>query len=131
MQLIIAGTQVVARAFSRALREELAASQEAAKRRAAASASSSNAAFRSSAESAEDDLRYGLTLEEAIQILNVNKKLDANEVNEKFQHLFDVNDKSKGGSFYLQSKVIRAKERIDLELGKSTSNGDKDSKDGK
>lgn len=27
-----------------------------------------------------------------------------------------MNDKTKGGSFYLQSKVFRAKERIDEEL---------------
>lgn len=27
-----------------------------------------------------------------------------------------MNDKSKGGSFYLQSKVFRAKERLDEEL---------------
>jgi mitochondrial import inner membrane translocase subunit TIM16 len=30
--------------------------------------------------------------------------------------LFGVNDKAKGGSFYLQSKIFRAKERIDEEL---------------
>lgn len=135
MQLIIAGAQVVGRAFNRALREELAASQEAAKRRAAASSSSSsNSSFRSNAESVEDDLRYKITLDEAIQILNVHKKLDPKEVDEKFRHLFSVNEKSKGGSFYLQSKVVRAKERIDLELEKSTSsNGEsgKTSKDGK
>jgi import inner membrane translocase subunit TIM16 len=29
--------------------------------------------------------------------------------------LFKVNDKETGGSFYLQSKVVRAKERIELE----------------
>ena len=34
----------------------------------------------------------------------------------KFEHLFQVNDKSKGGSFYIQSKVVRAKERIDQEV---------------
>ena len=34
----------------------------------------------------------------------------------KFEHLFQVNDKSKGGSFYVQSKVVRAKERIDQEI---------------
>ena len=33
-----------------------------------------------------------------------------------YQHLFDVNDKSKGGSLYLQSKVVRAKERIEQEM---------------
>lgn len=57
----------------------------------------------------------GITLEEAMQILNVNK-LDPKEVQEKYEHLFNLNDKSKGGSFYLQSKVFRAKERIDHEL---------------
>ena len=34
----------------------------------------------------------------------------------KFDHLFAVNDKVKGGSFYIQSKVVRAKERIDQEM---------------
>jgi import inner membrane translocase subunit TIM16 len=33
-----------------------------------------------------------------------------------YEHLFNVNDKTKGGSFYLQSKVVRAKERIDQEI---------------
>lgn len=50
-----------------------------------------------------------------MQILNVSK-LDPKEVEEKYEHLFNVNEKSKGGSFYLQSKVYRAKERIDHEL---------------
>lgn len=54
-------------------------------------------------------------MEEAKQILNVDN-LEAAEVEEKFKHLFEVNDKAKGGSFYLQSKVFRAKERIDEEL---------------
>lgn len=57
----------------------------------------------------------GITLEEAKQILNIDK-LDPNEVQKQYDHLFSVNDKSKGGSFYLQSKVFRAKERIDDEL---------------
>jgi len=29
--------------------------------------------------------------------------------------LFKVNEKNDGGSFYLQSKVVRAKERLELE----------------
>lgn len=57
----------------------------------------------------------GITLEEAMQILNVSK-LDPKEVQEKYEHLFNINEKSKGGSFYIQSKVFRAKERIDHEL---------------
>jgi hypothetical protein len=34
----------------------------------------------------------------------------------KYEHLFKANDKEKGGSFYIQSKVVRAKERLDEEL---------------
>lgn len=57
----------------------------------------------------------GISLDEAQQILNVTE-LSEEEVKKKYEHLFNVNDKSKGGSFYLQSKVFRAKERIDQEL---------------
>lgn len=57
----------------------------------------------------------GMTLEEAQQILNV-EKIDPEEALKSYEHLFAVNDKSKGGSFYLQSKVFRAKERIDEEV---------------
>lgn len=57
----------------------------------------------------------GITLEEAQQILNLNE-LSKEEAQEKFDHLFKMNDKAKGGTFYLQSKVFRAKERIDEEL---------------
>jgi mitochondrial import inner membrane translocase subunit TIM16 len=63
----------------------------------------------------------GMTLEEAQQILNVDK-LDPEEAQKRYEHLFATNDKSKGGSFYLQSKVFRAKERIDEEL-KSAKKG--------
>ena len=35
---------------------------------------------------------------------------------ERFKILFDKNDPTKGGSFYLQSKVLRARERIELEV---------------
>ena len=34
---------------------------------------------------------------------------------QKYNHLFDVNEKH--GSFYLQSKVFRAKERLEQEHG--------------
>ena len=34
----------------------------------------------------------------------------------RFKGLFDKNDPQKGGSFYLQSKVLRARERIELEV---------------
>jgi import inner membrane translocase subunit TIM16 len=45
--------------------------------------------------------RLGISLEEAKEILNVDK-LDPEEVQKKYEHLFNVNDKSKGGSLYIQ-----------------------------
>lgn len=35
---------------------------------------------------------------------------------ERFKRLFDLNDPQKGGSFYLQSKILRARERIEMEV---------------
>lgn len=35
---------------------------------------------------------------------------------QRFKKLFDLNDPQKGGSFYLQSKILRARERIELEV---------------
>ena len=62
----------------------------------------------------------GLTLDEACKILNV-KPPKAGETNlegvtERFKKLFDMNEPTKGGSFYLQSKILRARERIELEV---------------
>lgn len=37
-------------------------------------------------------------------------------VMERFKRLYDLNDPQKGGSFYLQSKVLRARERIEIEV---------------
>ena len=62
----------------------------------------------------------GLTLDEACKILNVKPpqggKANMEVVMERFRKLFDVNDPTKGGSFYLQSKVLRARERIEMEV---------------
>ena len=62
----------------------------------------------------------GLTLDEACKILNVKPpqggKTDMETVMERFKKLFDSNNPDKGGSFYLQSKVLRARERIEMEV---------------
>jgi len=39
---------------------------------------------------------------------------------ERFKKLFDQNEPKKGGSFYLQSKILRARERIEAEVGEAT-----------
>lgn len=105
-QIIVLGTQVIGKAFARALRQEFAASQAAASRAGGGEKGAVHAA---------QDIKYGINLEEAMQILNVSK-LEKEEINKRYEHLFNANEKSKGGSFYIQSKVVRAKERLDQEL---------------
>lgn len=62
----------------------------------------------------------GLTLDEACRILNVpppkQGQADLTRVHDNFKRLFDINDPKKGGSFYLQSKILRARERLELEV---------------
>jgi hypothetical protein len=38
---------------------------------------------------------------------------------QSFEMLFKANDPAQGGSFYLQSKVYRAKEKFDTEYGRA------------
>jgi len=45
---------------------------------------------------------------------------------ERFKKLFDTNDPNKGGSFYLQSKILRARERIELEVKEAASRAESD-----
>uniref|UniRef100_A0A3Q1FB42 Presequence translocase associated motor 16 n=1 Tax=Acanthochromis polyacanthus TaxID=80966 RepID=A0A3Q1FB42_9TELE len=91
--IIVMGVQVVGRAFARALQQEYAASQAAARARGAAGQ-----------QSAAASSITGMSLQEAQQILNVST-LTPEEIQKNYDHLFKVNDKSVGGSFYLQSKV--------------------------
>lgn len=62
VQIVIIGSQIVGKAFSRALKQEYAASQEAARRAGGG---------RAGAKHAEANAKAGITLEEAKQILNV------------------------------------------------------------
>ena len=59
-------------------------------------------------------------MEEACKILNVGPskmgQIDGQFVTDRFKKLFDLNDPKKGGSFYLQSKILRARERIEQEI---------------
>ncbi|KAJ3102514.1 hypothetical protein HDU97_000473 [Phlyctochytrium planicorne] len=62
--------------------------------------------------------KLGMTPDEAAQILNIKKDFKAEEMIKNFEHLFKQNDPANGGSFYLQSKVFRAKERLEAEMKK-------------
>ena len=37
-------------------------------------------------------------------------------VMDRFKKLYDINEPKKGGSFYVQSKILRARERIEMEV---------------
>ncbi|CAG0887108.1 unnamed protein product [Cyprideis torosa] len=108
VQIIVVGAQVIGKAFAKALRQEINAS-----RQAAAQAGGG----RQGAQRAAANMRTGMTLDEAQKILNVEDTRDPSEILERYNHLFKVNEKAAGGSFYLQSKVVRARERIEEEMG--------------
>ena len=63
--------------------------------------------------------------DEAYQILNIEKgTLNLDTIEKTYKKLYDINDPSKGGSFYLQSKIYRAKEALLEEINKSNDNQD-------
>eukprot|EP00934_Nitzschia_sp_Nitz4_P006818 Nitzschia sp. Nitz4//scaffold34_size148208//79245//79744//NITZ4_002982-RA/size148208-augustus-gene-0.59-mRNA-1//1//CDS//3329548801//6808//frame0 len=51
---------------------------------------------------------------EALQVLNITEAeaADPKVIQQQFDKYFAANDPSKGGSFYLQSKIYRAKELL-------------------
>ncbi|UPX14173.1 mitochondrial import inner membrane translocase subunit TIM16 [Ascochyta rabiei] len=105
-QVVFSGARIIGRAVSESYRQA-AASQKFA---AANAGSGGGSAFSSS----------NITMDEACKILNVAPgkmgTIEAEAVTERFKRLFDMNDPKKGGSFYLQSKILRARERIEREL---------------
>ncbi|CDW59309.1 mitochondrial import inner membrane translocase [Trichuris trichiura] len=129
--IILIASQAVGRALSRAIREELNASRQAAASR------SSPGRQESIHKGAVHNLKHGMTLQarkriylqEAIQILNVSPNLEREEIKKRYDHLFAVNDKAKGGSLYIQSKVVRAKERIDEEIRNREQSNESNSKE--
>ncbi|KAH0607532.1 uncharacterized protein H6S33_002566 [Morchella sextelata] len=111
-QIALVGGRVVGRAFVEAWRQAQA-TQKYAKAAAAGRVPDGQGGASLRAHS-------GLTLDEACRILNVKPpqegKIEIENVMERFKKLFDINDPKKGGSFYLQSKVLRARERIEAEV---------------
>jgi hypothetical protein len=98
VQVIVVGGQVVGRAFAQALRQEFR-SGSAARQKAAETGQKAAGAQTAAANSLS-----GITIEEAKQILGV-EVLDKELIDKKYEHLFHVNEKAQGGSFYIQSKV--------------------------
>lgn len=105
---MVVGSRVLGRAFAEAYRQAAASSKYAQQ-----NANAGGGMVRNMASS-------GLTLDEACKILNVKPpqggKANMEDVMARFKRLFDANDPKNGGSFYLQSKVLRARERIEMEV---------------
>lgn len=51
--------------------------------------------------------------QQALEILNADENSTKEEIQSNYDKLFAANDPAKGGSFYLQSKIYRAKECLD------------------
>ncbi|KAI8355066.1 coth protein-domain-containing protein [Choanephora cucurbitarum] len=111
-QIVVSLGSVVTRAFVAAYKQ---AAANAAKNGGAANTSGGGRTGTKEAVMDALTRKTGMSMEEACQILNVTKEADLSKIAKSYEHLFGVNDPSKGGSFYLQSKVVRAKERFDME----------------
>lgn len=106
-RLIYCGTRIIYIALKKSIGEEIQLSHEMAR-------------IRYQTRDKVMGSKTEMSLEEAMKILNVSK-LDKHQVEEQFKYLHEANEKSLGGSFYIQSKVVCAKERIDLEMSKTLS----------
>ncbi|KAJ4723184.1 mitochondrial import inner membrane translocase subunit Tim16 [Melia azedarach] len=96
--LIVMGSGMLARAFVQAYRQALANASKS----GVAQETLQNAAHRASKV---------MTEQEARQILGVSEETAWEEILKKYEVLFERN--AKNGSFYLQSKVHRAKECLE------------------
>lgn len=100
VNVIFTGASVFGRAFTEAYRQAAKASATAAATGATKAKSTG-----------------GIPVEEALKILDIEKdKLTLEEIEKKYEYLFDVNSKEKGNSFFLQSKVYYATDTLRKEL---------------
>ncbi|KAG0268073.1 hypothetical protein DFQ27_007577 [Actinomortierella ambigua] len=111
-QIIVMGSQIVGKAFMEAYRQ---AAANAAKNGGQQAARGGGSGGSKAATMDALTRKTGLSMDEAMNILNITKEADLAKLSKNYEHLFKVNDKASGGSFYLQSKVVRAKERIEME----------------
>ncbi|TGZ77691.1 protein transporter [Ascodesmis nigricans] len=100
-QIVVTGSRVIGRAAVEAFRHAQAMSAYQ-KHHGVASGSSGSSNLTG---------RGALTLDEAYKILHVKPNVEHESILERYKKLFEVNDPKKGGSFYLQSKIHRARER--------------------
>ncbi|AGO13225.1 AaceriAFR078Wp [[Ashbya] aceris (nom. inval.)] len=118
VQVIFTGARVFGRAFTEAYKQT------------AAQMAKQGTASATRSQGGMTNEYGGITLDESCKILNIEENspdMNLDKVDQRFKYLFDINDKEKGGSFYLQSKIYRAAERLKWELAQREQMGKGDS----
>ncbi|KAF0682911.1 Aste57867_24999 [Aphanomyces stellatus] len=95
--IVIAGAGVVSKAFVQAYSQAVI-----------------NAKSGKTMETAAITLKNKMQKDQAMEVLNLQGKPTVAEIEKQFERYFKVNEPSKdgGGSYYLQSKIFRAKEAL-------------------
>lgn len=110
-QVVVMGAGIVSRAFVQAYQQ------------AVHNAKSGNAGAAMAAKTVAR--KNAMSKQQALEILNFpsGTKPSSAEVEKQFTRYFEANDPAKGGSFYLQSKIFRAKEALESEEGGTDAAG--------
>lgn len=104
-QGVLLGVSILARALPAAYGAALANARKSGADKAASEAAKKGASFLGKARISKD---------EALQVLNLSEgEATAEAIQKQYDRYFEANRVEKGGSFYLQSKVYRAKELLD------------------
>ncbi|GAA5858981.1 hypothetical protein JCM8547_007189 [Rhodosporidiobolus lusitaniae] len=126
-QVLVLGSQIVGKAFVQAWRQ--------AARNARSPAAEAAAGGRGVGNVDALSRNHGMTLDEAANILNVKKggiaaaeESELQQMLKNFDHLFTANAPTTAegkphSSHYLQSKIVRAKERIEAEMKAAMKGG--------
>ncbi|EED89315.1 hypothetical protein THAPSDRAFT_26022 [Thalassiosira pseudonana CCMP1335] len=104
-QGVLLGVSILARALPAAYASALANARKTGADKAAEEAARKGASFLGKARMSRD---------EALNVLNLSEgEATVEAVQKQYERYFEANKVEKGGSFYLQSKVYRAKELLD------------------
>ena len=114
-EIVTASALAIGRAVGKAFREEYVETQQAWR----------NIQHQSRSEAAEDaetksaTMRSGISVAEAVQILNLQEPICEEKIEKSFEYLHSINNKDNGGSKYLQAKVYNARIRLLEELART------------
>lgn len=74
------------------------------------------------AAAVKPSVSFKMKSDEAMKILNVDKSaLNKKVVLEQYDKFYKANDPANGGSFYLRSKIYRAREALERQLSETKS----------